>query len=110
MKKTKGRRFRSQAGEADWWDAHMRDVERNLVQGMRKQTAAIGGPRRVIEERRQSKNITIRVAVSDIERARSLAARKGIGYQTLMKILLKEALDRESASPSGSKRPTSGRR
>ncbi len=50
----------------------------------------------MIRERRESKNITIRVALADIERARSLAARKGIGYQTYVKILLKEALDRES--------------
>ena len=31
----------------------------------------------------------------DIERARRLAEKKGIGYQTYMKILLREALDRE---------------
>ena len=48
--------------------------------------------------RREPKNITIRVAISDIERARALAAQKGIGYQTLMKMLLKEALDRESGA------------
>jgi predicted DNA binding CopG/RHH family protein len=31
----------------------------------------------------------------DIERVRRLAEKKGIGYQTYMKILLREALDRE---------------
>jgi predicted DNA binding CopG/RHH family protein len=31
----------------------------------------------------------------DIERVRRLAEMKGIGYQTYMKILLREALDRE---------------
>ena len=77
-------KLKSEAEEAQWWDAHMRDVETNLVEG--------------IQERRESKNITIRVAVSDIERARALAAEKGIGYQTFMKMLLKEALDRESGA------------
>jgi predicted DNA binding CopG/RHH family protein len=33
--------------------------------------------------------------VGDIERVRRLAEMKGIGYQTYMKILLREALDRE---------------
>jgi predicted DNA binding CopG/RHH family protein len=50
----------------------------------------------VIQEKRDSKNITIRMAVSEIERARALAGRKGIGYQTYIKMLLREALDREA--------------
>jgi predicted DNA binding CopG/RHH family protein len=34
--------------------------------------------------------------VSDIERARALAAKRGVGYQTLIKTLLHDALKRES--------------
>jgi predicted DNA binding CopG/RHH family protein len=34
--------------------------------------------------------------VVEIERARTLADKKGIGYQTYMKMLLREALDRET--------------
>jgi len=67
-----------------------------LVDAIEKGTAHRGGLRRVIQKRRESKNITIRIAVADIERAQTLAAEKGIGYQTLMKMLLKEALDREA--------------
>src|SRR5207244_393285 len=40
---------------------------------------------------------TIRLATEDIDRARGLAAQKGIGYQTYIKILLREALQREAA-------------
>ena len=98
MKKITVPKFGSEAEEAKWWDAHMGDVESNLVEGIRKHTAKRGGPLRAIQERRESKNITIRVALADIERARVLAAGKGIGYQTFMKILLKEALDRESGA------------
>ena len=98
MKKVKVPRFRTEAEEAKWWDSHMDVVEANLVEGIKTGAAQRGGPQRVIRERRQSKNITIRVAIADIERARALAAKKGIGYQTLMKMLLKEALDRESRS------------
>ncbi len=96
MKKPPVKRFVKEAEEAGWWDANMDIVEKNLVAAMKSGIAKRGGPRRVIRERRESKNITIRVALADIERARSLAARKGIGYQTYVKVLLKEALDRES--------------
>lgn len=96
MKKIKVPRFTTEAEEAKWWDDHMNVVEGNLLELMKSGTAQRGGPRRVIQERRESKNITIRIALTDIERARALAAKKGIGYQTLMKMLLKEALDRES--------------
>jgi hypothetical protein len=98
MKKLKIPTFRTEAEEAKWWDAHMASVAANLAEGMKAGTAHRGGPRRVIQERRESKNITIRVALDDIERARELAAQRGIGYQTLMKMLLKQALDRESGS------------
>jgi len=96
MKKLKVPRFRTETEEAKWWDEHMDLVAANLIEGIKTGVAQRGGPRRVIEERRPSKNITIRVALADIERARALAAQKGIGYQTLMKMLLKQALDHES--------------
>jgi len=96
MRKLRVPRFATEAEEAKWWDDHMELVEANLVEGIKTGAAQRGGPRRVLQERRESKNITIRVAVDDIERARVLAAKKGIGYQTLMKMLLKEALDHES--------------
>lgn len=96
MKKLMARKFANEASEAKWWDHNMNLVEKNLVAAIKSGAAKRGGPSRVIRERRESKNITIRIATVDIERARLLAARKGIGYQTYMKILLKEALDREA--------------
>jgi hypothetical protein len=96
MKKLKVPRFRNETEEAKWWDDHMDLVAANLIEGIKTGVVQRGGPRRVIQERRESKNITIRVAIADIERARALAAEKGIGYQTLIKMLLKQALDQES--------------
>jgi hypothetical protein len=98
MKKVKVPKFPTEAEEAKWWDDRMDVVEANLMEAIKTGSAQRGGPRRVIQERRPSKNITIRVAIADIERARALAAKKGVGYQTLMKMLLKQALDRESRS------------
>jgi predicted DNA binding CopG/RHH family protein len=42
--------------------------------------------------------VTIRLATEDIDTARGLAAQKGIGYQTYIKLLLREALQREAGT------------
>lgn len=47
--------------------------------------------------RRKLRPVTIRLATTDdIAAARALAAEKGIGYQTSIKLLLRESLRRES--------------
>ncbi len=94
MKKLVVPKFATEKEEAKWWDARMVVVEKNLVEAMKTGAVKRGGPKRVIQERRKSKNITIRIPIADIERARAQAAKKGLGYQTYMKMLLKEALDR----------------
>ena len=55
-----------------------------------------GTAQRLIREARVSKNITIRMPVTEVERACELASKSGIGYQAYMKMLLREALDRET--------------
>ncbi len=37
----------------------------------------------------------LRIPIGDLERARRLAAAKGLGYQTYIKSLLRQGLDRE---------------
>lgn len=85
-------KFATEKEEAEWWDAHMDMVEEELIKAMRDGTAHRGGPAAPL---RETRNITIRIANSDIERARKFAEKKGIGYQTYIKMLLREALDRE---------------
>jgi hypothetical protein len=87
MKKLIVPKLATEAEEAKWWDRHSATVGRNLVSAIRSGSARRGGPQAIIRARRESKNITIRVATEDIDRARQLAAKKGIGYQTYMKIL-----------------------
>ena len=43
-----------------------------------------------------TKNVSVRLPVTDLERARKLAEKRGIGYQTIIKTLLHEALKKES--------------
>ena len=90
-------KFETEAEEAQWWDDHMDVVEDNLMEAIEKGTAHTGGPARVLQERRESEEITIRVPIADIERAREQAERKGLGYQTYIKMLLHEALERQDS-------------
>ena len=88
-------KFGSEEQEAFWWDEHKDQIERNLADAMRTGTAQRGTAQRLAKDRLASKNITIRMPLADLERARQLSATKGLAYQTYMKMLLHEALDRE---------------
>ena len=91
-------KFESEAEEARWWDEHQSMVSASLREAMRDGSAQHGVARRLAGE---SKNITIRMPLRDIERARLLAEKKGLGYQTYMKMLLHEALEREEERKAG---------
>jgi predicted DNA binding CopG/RHH family protein len=87
--------FGSEAEEAEWWDQNRALVEEKLKTAIRQGTAQRGSAGRLLKEARASKNITIRMSLEDLERARQLSAKRGLAYQTYMKMLLHEALDRE---------------
>jgi predicted DNA binding CopG/RHH family protein len=87
--------FSSEEQEARWWDDHKKQVETNLIAAMKEKRAQRGTAQRLVAEARASKNITIRMPLADLERARQLSARKGLAYQTFIKMLLHEALDSE---------------
>jgi predicted DNA binding CopG/RHH family protein len=98
--------FENEAHEARWRDEHKDLVEENLIEAMRDGAAQRGSAQRLVKEARasknitMSKNITIRMPLADLERARQLSARKGLAYQTFInKMLLHEALDREEKRP-----------
>jgi predicted DNA binding CopG/RHH family protein len=46
--------------------------------------------------RAASVQIALRLPAPDLAKARRIASRKGIGYQTLLKILVHEGLQREA--------------
>ena len=46
----------------------------------------------------RSKSVTIRIPVRDLATAQRLAVRKGLPYQTYMKMLLRQALEKERAA------------
>jgi hypothetical protein len=85
-------KFRSTAEEADWWES--REGKRVAAEIMRRGLAAGTAKRRKVP----LKTVTMRLPEPDVEAAKDLAERKGIPYQTYIKMLLHEALEKERRS------------
>jgi hypothetical protein len=90
--------FHSESEEADWWAS---PAGREYVKQKSAQTRAAGikiGGSRLVEKlnKKGSVQIAIRLPQADIEQARRIATHKGIGYQTLLKMLVHEGLEREA--------------
>jgi hypothetical protein len=88
--------FASEAEEAQWWYEQRHELadkaEGALARGELKLRRLAPSPAAAAG---LAKNITIRVPDQDLMRARSLAAKRGLRYQTYLKMLLHEALDAE---------------
>ena len=89
-KKTTIPKFRSEKEEVEWWDAHPEVATRLLKKALKQGTIQ----RRLGETR----IVTMRIPVRDLEAAQELAERKGLPYQTYMKMLLHQALEKERAA------------
>jgi len=50
---------------------------------------------RLVARHSEVRSVTIRIPVRDLEAAQRLADRKGLPYQTYMKMLLHQALEKE---------------
>ena len=73
-------KFATEREEAKWWDDHRDVVEANLSEALRNGTTNHGTAARVLREAREAKNITIRMPLNDLDRARKLSKKKGLGY------------------------------
>ena len=91
-------KFKNESEEADWWASREgRDyVKRRSEEEKSKGTKAAGS--RLVDRiaKKSSVQIAIRLPEDDLKRARKIATRKGIGYQTLIKMLVHEGLQREA--------------
>jgi len=87
-------KFSSEAEDARWHQRHRRALEsaleRRIQEGstLTTQQAAV---------RARTRPVTLRLSTADIDTARGIAAEKGIGYQTYIKMVLRDALRREAA-------------
>lgn len=89
-------KFSSEAEEAAWWDRHRTQVEAEIRQRMRQNSPLSLG--RVLQGETPTQPITLRIAKEDLETARRFAAERGLGYQTYIKMLLRNALAEERQS------------
>jgi predicted DNA binding CopG/RHH family protein len=87
-------RFKSEEEEATWWDSHPEVITRLFLQAKKE-----GKLKRLSATRGVTESITIRLAVNDLEAVRELAEKRGLPYQTYMKMLLHQALEKERRSP-----------
>ena len=88
-------KFKTEAEEADWWAseegrAFLKQQPAALVRTKQK-----GSPLVAKLNRTSTVQIALRLPAPDIAKAREIADRKGIGYQTLLKMLVHEGLRRE---------------
>ena len=93
--------FESEKQEAAWWERNRARVEADLRLAMREhRTISLKDVLAKAKRKKELLPVTIRLASEDIDTARQLAAGKGIGYQTYIKLVLHEALRKEAGRQS----------
>lgn len=83
-------KFKSESEEAEWWDSHPEVITELFLKAKKE-----GKIKRLPAVRGATKPVTIRMPVADIEAAQELAEKRGLPYQTYIKGLLHQALERE---------------
>ena len=94
-------KFLNEAEEADWWASRQgREFIKQKSGGPVEKGSVQKGSRLVGQlYRTTSVQIALRLPEPDVTKAREIASRKGIGYQTLLKMLVHEGLRREARRP-----------
>ena len=96
-------KFKGESEEADWWASRAgRDYVKQRSTEVQSRDAQSKGTKpagsRLVAQlaKKSSVQIAIRIPEGDLAQARRIATRKGIGYQTLIKMLVHEGLHREA--------------
>lgn len=95
MKRVSIPKFSSEAEEAAWWDAHRSDIETEIRHRIKQKRSLTLGS--LLQGAKPSQPVTLRIPKEDLDTARRLAAQKGLGYQTYIKMLLREALAKNAS-------------
>jgi predicted DNA binding CopG/RHH family protein len=97
MKKQLVPKFQSEAEEAQWWYEN-----RNLMAKRMEKAVAEGRTTtlsQILDNARKNAGptptVSIRIDPDDLKRARIFAQSKGLRYQTYLKMLIHEALEKE---------------
>src|SRR4051812_10142439 len=87
-------KFTSEQAEAKWWASTEGRAFLRQQSAARASIPRTGSPLVAKLERTGSVQIALRLPSPDLAKAREIAERKGIGYQTLLKMLVHEGLHR----------------
>ena len=90
-------KFANEAEEAQWWFDNRKELDRDFAQAA-KQGKLNRVTLDVLRARLSgggSRAVSIRIAENDIEKARKQAGELGLPYQTYLKSLLHQALERK---------------
>lgn len=92
-------RFKSEDEEAEWWasPAGRAFAKHKSAEGLKSGKKVTGLALVAALNRKSSVQIAIRLPEPDLAEARKIAERKGVGYQTLLKMYVREGLLREAA-------------
>lgn len=94
MKQAAIPKFSDESEEAPWWDSHRSEIGSEVRRRLKQKRPLTLN--RLLQGAKPSQPITLRIPKEDLEKARILAARKGLGYQTYIKMLLREALTKSA--------------
>jgi predicted DNA binding CopG/RHH family protein len=90
-------KFESEEEEAKWWFDHREETSQWMEDALRDGTTLkLGDVLRKRAATGATPTVSIRIDPSDIARARIFAERRGLRYQTYLKMVLHEALEQES--------------
>src|SRR5271169_6791292 len=81
-------RFQSESEEAHWWDSHQQEIADEFERAAAEGRLGTG----TVVRKGATPTTTIRLDPDDIARAKVQARRRGLRYQTYLKMLLREAL------------------
>lgn len=96
MATKKQRPFKDETEEAKWWMKNQQFIADQFEKAKATGKLGRGTVAKLARERAGvSPTITIRLPEADLARARTLAAEKGLRYQTYLKMLLHQALNSE---------------
>jgi predicted DNA binding CopG/RHH family protein len=107
MARRKSASARDEAEEARWFEENQDRLLKLFEQAEREGGLRIGkrvvgitlSKRAASLLKPRSQKVMLRIPTEDLERARRLAAKRGLGYQTYIKMLLRQGMDREAPSP-----------
>src|SRR5258708_3352329 len=90
-------KFTKEADEAEWWFKHHDKLTKAFKDAARRGELRTGTAAKLAQARAAgvTPTTTIRLDPDDLLRARALAAKRGLRYQTYLKMLLHQALDAE---------------